>query len=954
MARYFRKLRLFLASPNDIGPQRDRVNRIAERLNRLGGPAEEAGVILEVIRWETHIAPLTGRPQSVILDQIPSDEWDIFVGILWLRFGVSPGLETKDAREEFKSGTEEEFNLAYELWRKTGRPQILFYRCMQPPDTMDLLEVEQWGRVVEFFKRFEANGSHPGLYSTFQDWDLFEQKLEADLTRLLSTIKENASDQQWPLENIASPKIHTTDNPLDGKLDPGEAYQAAFLSIDIADHNILVRKHRNNSDKVQQLINSFRLLVREEAARHEGEIFSWAGDGGTLIFWGDGHQSRAILAGLHMLREVALIHLDETKNPLLEPIHVRLAANEALIVFQLPTTAISSEDLNLAVHLQEKFTSPGEFCITDTLLGGASQNLSSFFIFKGRFEGKPIYYYSEPNPEAKPTAKLLSDLVAAAAQGVSNISRILELEAELSSDLLANLSAALDDFYSLLQRFCSWFAQIDERWAIEYLKQILSAATNLLEGEATVWDALRKRYLTRDIADEPEFEAAVQAYSTRRSQPVVYLEKLKASLARRTTGQPSPQRKILVSQTMARVRTLIKADELDQETALTDLLLNYKDLLADLLVERDGWEERNALIDHLWRLADLVLQDELYSLHDHRRQNERNLTVLLSETPLSDVRFSILRSLLQQPEVSSQKLIEDKFRILSEPESDCQLEIAWRCLAIGHPNAATKRFAADQLSLASVLQLIARNRLPMKLLYDLGLRFKRSESEELQKIFCDCIRGKVLEEIGRANNRAAVADLTKIVVLLLEFGFMVETIYFERFDELISYFLESVKRVGLKIDYFERIRTQLGTMREERGTPKGEVPRRIRELPPSIQRRLAGEAPYLLWFIGHPDQRIALETMRHINLNNIESVLRLPELNGMLMREILKKTEFFARASVVSLALSHPKCSTEFAAPHLRTMSRSSQGNGALKLLSQNAAANPAIRAMAKKLCTAE
>ena len=69
----------------------------------------EKRVLLELVRWETHVAPSLGSdPQDVVNRQI--GEYDLFVGIMWKRMGTPTALAT--------SGTEEEFNGAYELWQQ--------------------------------------------------------------------------------------------------------------------------------------------------------------------------------------------------------------------------------------------------------------------------------------------------------------------------------------------------------------------------------------------------------------------------------------------------------------------------------------------------------------------------------------------------------------------------------------------------------------------------------------------------------------------------------------------------------------------------------------------------------------------------------------------------------------------------------------------------------------------
>src|SRR5688500_2184321 len=117
-----RIIRIFVASPSDVEIERDRVDLVIEELNRDIG--ESLGVRLESIRWEKYVAPLMGRPEDVVLQQVKLNEWDVFIGILWLRFGSPTGAVNPATDKPFLSGTEEEFNIAYNSWRKTEKPKI--------------------------------------------------------------------------------------------------------------------------------------------------------------------------------------------------------------------------------------------------------------------------------------------------------------------------------------------------------------------------------------------------------------------------------------------------------------------------------------------------------------------------------------------------------------------------------------------------------------------------------------------------------------------------------------------------------------------------------------------------------------------------------------------------------------------------------------------------------------
>lgn len=165
-AKTYRKLKIFLASPGDVAKERAAVRSVVAELNQSSsGMADSLGVHFEVIGYDSHVAPDMGRAQAVIFNQLPPDEWDIFIGILWLRFG-SPSSEVDPQTGETLSGTAEEFSRAYEHWQQHGAPRILFYRCTRMPETQNILEIQtklaQLPQIENFFAQFGPKANHPG------------------------------------------------------------------------------------------------------------------------------------------------------------------------------------------------------------------------------------------------------------------------------------------------------------------------------------------------------------------------------------------------------------------------------------------------------------------------------------------------------------------------------------------------------------------------------------------------------------------------------------------------------------------------------------------------------------------------------------------------------------------------------------------------------------------------
>jgi hypothetical protein len=324
---------------------------------------------------------------------------------------------------------------------------------------------------------------------------------------------------------------------------------------------------------------------------------------------------------------------------------------------------------------------------------------------------------------------------------------------------------------------------------------------------------------------------------------------------------------------------------------------------------------------------------------------------LLSEEPVKDERFATLNELLSQVEVDNIDIVNHKFeRFQSSSYSQEKFtEVVWKSLSLGHPNQKTRQFACGKLSVGSVLQIIARNRVPVDLIYYIGNRFTNSTKDDYQKIFFDCTRAKICEAITEAKSKESLLRILNLFKLFKEFSFLVETLYFERYDEMLSRFIAKVKQMGMTISYLEDYRTQLDKLRQEKGGPHGSIPKiDIKRLPPHIRRRLATEVPYVYIFIADRDYRIARETLRHIRQDNVKKILQNTEINLQLMLDILKKRELFSKQDVLTTALKNPKCITEFAKRYMHSYGRSEQSKIALFSIARDAG-NAEIKLLARQ-----
>jgi len=187
----FRKLRIFVACPGDVEDEKGRLEKL---IRTLQFDASNHGFILELAEWRQCV-PNLGLPQSIIFEQLRPEGWDIFIGILWTRFGTPSGLSEAGTQREL-TGTEAEMLSAIKLCRAHARPRVLLYRSVRPPKSLKDLEGAQLEAVDRFLKECEASGKHPALVKLYGQPDEFERLVSEHLRRSLSKIELRVSHKK--------------------------------------------------------------------------------------------------------------------------------------------------------------------------------------------------------------------------------------------------------------------------------------------------------------------------------------------------------------------------------------------------------------------------------------------------------------------------------------------------------------------------------------------------------------------------------------------------------------------------------------------------------------------------------------------------------------------------------------------------------------------------------------
>jgi GTPase SAR1 family protein len=195
-----RQYHVFLASPGDVGAERQHVRKFFDEYNRH--TAHIWNVRFEVIGWDTDSTTGVGRPQELINEQTLEkyrDSLVLVIGIMAQRFGTRSG--------KAESGTKEEFDIAMASHKATGFPEIKwFFRKIDkleiPPDPAQAMAaVTQWQQVLAFRKAMQ-DLSNPVFYTEYPGAAGFAEVFEHDLNLWLSDLR-----RPWAAERAAAHAI---------------------------------------------------------------------------------------------------------------------------------------------------------------------------------------------------------------------------------------------------------------------------------------------------------------------------------------------------------------------------------------------------------------------------------------------------------------------------------------------------------------------------------------------------------------------------------------------------------------------------------------------------------------------------------------------------------------------------------------------------------------------------
>jgi hypothetical protein len=232
---HIQEIKVFISSPSDVAEERRLFKEVVERLNALY-IKQRRDVRLTPVDWRMYAYPsaATEYTQATITEQLGS--YDIYVGVMAARFG-SPTAKAA-------SGTEEEFNDAYDRFRQEPRSiRIMFYFKDLPSsasyDEQQLSQVKAFRKRLRSLQVLEWSYSTPDSFTLWlfghlahhvEEWgkswgrvDLPERQVNVSHPQIRNIEPDNVSPASSPTshtDNTTSlePEQHLADMQVSGQV----------------------------------------------------------------------------------------------------------------------------------------------------------------------------------------------------------------------------------------------------------------------------------------------------------------------------------------------------------------------------------------------------------------------------------------------------------------------------------------------------------------------------------------------------------------------------------------------------------------------------------------------------------------------------------------------------------------------------------------------------------------
>lgn len=221
-------LRIFLASPSDVNPEREMIFALKDDLDLLIG--KDKNLKFEIINWERNTYPGKGDDAQAVINNQINDEYDIFLGIFWQRFGTPTS--------RFESGTVEEYeNAKQKFGENKDNTHILMYFKTEGSQNIYDIDLEQLQKVKDFKKRISTEDGI--LYAEFERTEDLQNAVRLNLANL---VRDKFDRKRKTVSKNKNEKKSIEKNQFD-------KYELLAKKIDEGDYNVEIENYLEDIEK---------------------------------------------------------------------------------------------------------------------------------------------------------------------------------------------------------------------------------------------------------------------------------------------------------------------------------------------------------------------------------------------------------------------------------------------------------------------------------------------------------------------------------------------------------------------------------------------------------------------------------------------------------------------------------------------------------------------------------
>jgi hypothetical protein len=208
-------IKILISCPGDVASEKEQIIRLCKDFSDANHG--KSNISFTVLDWRNYVGEQGPRPQQQLKEYF--GVYNVYIGIVWKRFGTNPGSLNFDGKEN-ESGTEEEFYDAIDYKRKYGQPKIHFFFKINDRTANNLYEYQQLGKVLNFIE--EQKKLNNNYLNFFDSNELFNSWI----IKLLKSVEHEVGFEKLVEEKKSIVSEETKVKIADFKTDPTKPPQA--------------------------------------------------------------------------------------------------------------------------------------------------------------------------------------------------------------------------------------------------------------------------------------------------------------------------------------------------------------------------------------------------------------------------------------------------------------------------------------------------------------------------------------------------------------------------------------------------------------------------------------------------------------------------------------------------------------------------------------------------------